>query len=781
MKKLNFGLFLGLFVIATSSISQLNPNTALAYSPSLSISSQYGSSATLTITGGAPNSSFQLYYTLPGSSLPSVVSNGSWVTDYNGYYSTAINSSDYGIMSGSTAYAKFYNGDQTNQVNINTGGGGCSYYGCNIGGLTLNPSSLNLNVGQSAAVSISSGVYMYAYSPYISSNSNPSVASASVSNYQLMVYGNSSGSTTITVCLSGGSTCGSLYVTVGGGSNVGGITFSENNPNLSVGQSKQITVYQSIYYTYQNYYISSNSNSSVVSANISGGNMINLYGLTSGSSTLTVCQTNSGACGSLYVTVSGSGSYSNITFSPSSVSVNAGQSANVTVYGGSSNYISSNSNSSAATASLSGSTLYVYGQQVGSTTITVCPTNYTYSNCGYLYVTVTGSSSGSITFSDANPALNTTQTKSVNIYSNLSGSFYISNNSTSGIADAYIYGSTISVYGRTSGSTTITVCQYSNSQCGYLYVTVYGYGGNYYLSPSNVTVNVGQTATVTANFGSTYSGNLYLSSNSNPNVASASFSGSTIYVYGTSAGSTTMSICYSNQCNNLYVTVSGGSSGGALYFTTTSLPQPTVGQYYSQQLQVSGGSTPYYFSLLSGSLPNGLSLSTSGQIFGTPQNTNPASFTLRVTDNYGRTGTANLTLTPVGSSVLGAAYYNNGFLLLENNTVYIVYKNTRTGFANRSAFEGLGFNFNQVSYGSSSGLVDSGYIVNTSRASHPWGSWVKSGQTVYFVHESGLIPVPSYDIFQNNGGQDNLVVKANTYDFQRPILSMMVYNDARLR
>jgi hypothetical protein len=247
-----------------------------------------------------------------------------------------------------------------------------------------------------------------------------------------------------------------------------------------------------------------------------------------------------------------------------------------------------------------------------------------------------------------------------------------------------------------------------------------------------------------------------------------------------------MGICYGGQCNNLYVTVNSGTCYGSncygsLYFTTTNLPQPTVSQYYSQQLQASGGSGSYTYYLNSGSLPAGLSLSTSGQIYGTPINTSPASFVIRVSDSYNRSATASLTLTPTGGTVLGTTLYANGTLIRDNGTVYIVYKNTKTGFSNASAFRGLGFSFSQVSYVSTSGLSDSGYVVSTASASHPWGAWVKSGKVVYFVHADGLIPVPSAETFLNNGGVWGQVVNANTYDFARPILSVMEYNDSRLR
>lgn len=589
-----------------------------------------------------------------------------------------------------------------------------------------------------------------------------------------------------------GSNCGS-----------GNLAFSNANPSLSVGQSQSVTIYSNSSYYYGNYYISSNSNSSVVTANISGST-ISLYGSSAGSASITVCQSGGYSysygnnCGTIYVTVGG-GMTGNITFSNTNPSLTVGQSMSVTVsapyfYSGSF-YISSNSNSSVVSANMSGNTINLYGSSAGSSTLSVCLSGGSYA-CANLYVTVSGSGgcwggncgSGNITFSQSNVSLSVGQSQSVTIYSN--NSYYYGNYSVSSsnpnVATANVSGNTLNLYGQNTGSANITVCQSGySSNCGTLYVNV-GSSGSFYLSPTSVTLNPGQTTNVTANFAYTYSGYLYLGSNSNPNVASATFSGSQVSVYGINPGSTTMSICYSGQCNNLYVTVNGNACysgygcGGDLYFTTTSLPQPTVNQYYSYQLQVTGGSGNYTYYINSGSLPAGLSLSTSGLISGTAISTSPASFSIRASDAYGRTATASLTLTPVGGNVLGASIYSNGSLIREDGTVYIVYRNTKSGFASASAFRGLGFSFGQVVLAYNSGLTDSGYVISTSRAAHPWGSWIKSGGTVYFVHQDGLIPVPSADVFTNNGGQWGLVVPANGYD-SRPLLPVMDYGDYRLK
>lgn len=69
----------------------------------------------------------------------------------------------------------------------------------------------------------------------------------------------------------------------------------------------------------------------------------------------------------------------------------------------------------------------------------------------------------------------------------------------------------------------------------------------------------------------------------------------------------------------------------------TALPTATVGVPYSQQLTATGGAPAYTFSLIEGTLPGGLSLSTSGLVSGTPEPgaDGTHSFAVRVTDLNG--------------------------------------------------------------------------------------------------------------------------------------------------
>ena len=71
-----------------------------------------------------------------------------------------------------------------------------------------------------------------------------------------------------------------------------------------------------------------------------------------------------------------------------------------------------------------------------------------------------------------------------------------------------------------------------------------------------------------------------------------------------------------------------------LTITTTSLPSSQLGVAYSQTLAATGGTTPFTWSIVSGTLPAGLTLNAStGVISGTPTTPQTANFTVKVTDS----------------------------------------------------------------------------------------------------------------------------------------------------
>jgi putative Ig domain-containing protein len=100
----------------------------------------------------------------------------------------------------------------------------------------------------------------------------------------------------------------------------------------------------------------------------------------------------------------------------------------------------------------------------------------------------------------------------------------------------------------------------------------------------------------------------------------------------------------------------GGSNPPAnpLSITTTSLQQGQAAVAYNASLSAMGGTAPYMWTLKSGTLPAGLSLSTGGTISGTPTTAGAASITVQVSDSATTPQTAdsgNLTLAISGGTL----------------------------------------------------------------------------------------------------------------------------------
>ncbi len=91
----------------------------------------------------------------------------------------------------------------------------------------------------------------------------------------------------------------------------------------------------------------------------------------------------------------------------------------------------------------------------------------------------------------------------------------------------------------------------------------------------------------------------------------------------------------------------------SLAITTTTLPGATASSAYSTNLAASGGTSPYTWSLASGSaLPAGLGLAASGSISGTPMTSGTTSVTFKVTDATGTSASATLGLVVAAASTL---------------------------------------------------------------------------------------------------------------------------------
>jgi len=156
----------------------------------------------------------------------------------------------------------------------------------------------------------------------------------------------------------------------------------------------------------------------------------------------------------------------------------------------------------------------------------------------------------------------------------------------------------------------------------------------------NVAIGVPYNQTVTASgaIGSTTFG---LTGGALPTGLSLSSGGLISGTYNGSPGSATFTITATdaNSCKGSNVYTVSMVSCSAITLSPPSLPGGTDTVAYSQTITASGGSSPYTFSVFSGALPTGLSLSSAGKLSGTPSAAGTYNFTVAASDSIGCPGT----------------------------------------------------------------------------------------------------------------------------------------------
>lgn len=191
--------------------------------------------------------------------------------------------------------------------------------------------------------------------------------------------------------------------------------------------------------------------------------------------------------------------------------------------------------------------------------------------------------------------------------------------------------------------------------------------------PANQTVTAGQTAS----FSVSATGTMPLTYQWQKN--GSAISGATAATYTTPATTSAdngaqFKVVVSNSkgsatSNAATLTVTAASS---VQITTTSLPNGQVQVAYSATLQATGGTTPYTWSVSSGSLPAGLTLTaSSGAISGTPTTAGTSSFTIQVADSAGNKAFAGFTITMTGGTGGGTMpQFGHVFIVIGENSAY---------------------------------------------------------------------------------------------------------------
>ncbi len=526
--------------------------------------------ATPTFTASYTGNGDYVQINVNGDPNSSVVLNNQFqmqalgTTNSSGSFSVTLSTAQYNIAPGSVVSVTV-NGQTSNSIQWP--------YTSTTGSFSLNQTSLSLVSGQSSVITASTAGPFF-----VSSNSNPSVANVGINGSQITVTANTTGNTNVSICLvSNTASCSTVSVIVNSsGSSSQSVYFSQNNITIPFGQSMTIAVSGGTGV----YTIVNNSNSTSVSANISGSVLSLIASNVSGSSAITVCSSNMSSCGVVNVTVGSASSGSSLTLSQTNPVIGVGQSVTVSIIGGVvPYYVSSNSNSSVVSASITSNTMTLSAIATGSANVTICSSNGT--ACGTVYVTVNVSASG-LTLNPANVTL-TAVNQSATAQINGSGSFYVSSNSNPSAASAAISGANLIISANGAGTTNIGICS-NSGQCGTFAATV-SLGGSAAPSASSpVTftevISVGQTLSLLLSGGQPpYS----LSPTSNA-FAGMTLNSTILTLSGIAAGNTSINVCSANgACTPLSISVTAAistasgtpsgnttpSSGGTSYLFTT--------------------------------------------------------------------------------------------------------------------------------------------------------------------------------------------------------------------
>lgn len=103
--------------------------------------------------------------------------------------------------------------------------------------------------------------------------------------------------------------------------------------------------------------------------------------------------------------------------------------------------------------------------------------------------------------------------------------------------------------------------------------------------------------------------------------------------------------------------------------TPAAIPDAYSGTAYAYTLSGSGGKTPYTWTLASGALPAGLTLSTAGAISGTTTAVGTASFVLQLADANGKTATLSTSMAVLPALQLTTVALPDGYLTTAYNGV----------------------------------------------------------------------------------------------------------------
>ena len=182
----------------------------------------------------------------------------------------------------------------------------------------------------------------------------------------------------------------------------------------------------------------------------------------------------------------------------------------------------------------------------------------------------------------------------------------------------------------------------------------------------------------------------------------------------------------------------------ALSLTTTTLAGGTVGTAYSQSVTATGGTTPYAWTLLSGSLPPGVGLTSgtpSATLSGTPTAAGTYDFTLQVSDGtQTATQAFQVTVAPQALPVVDSVTYAASGGKQNNKNLVVTVRITRGGSPLANASVSITLRRNGAVYATRVGTTGANGTVAFSFSNYAKGCYVT---TVTQVVVSGQASTPS--------------------------------------
>lgn len=331
-------------------------------------------------------------------------------------------------------------------------------------------------------------------------------------------------------------------------------------------------------------YTVSSSNVSVATATVSGATLT-ISGVAIGTAIITVFDAAGKSVNTNVSIGSGAAAVPLYMTAPSTVTIPVGGSSTYAVGGGTAPYTVSSSNTAVGTASIAGTTLTIAGGIAGTVQITVFDT------AGKSVGTLATVSNGTVatTLYVAAPSAVTMAVGAAPSYGIGGGTApYIGNSSNSDVATASVTGARLTITGVAPGTAQVSVFDTTGTAM-HISVTV-GSGSAatlYMTAPSTINSNPGAASTYLIGGGTAP----YIVSSSNPSVAMAGVSGSTLTITGLAAGTAQISVFdASGKSVSTSVTVGSGAAT-ALFTTAPGAVSTALGT--TLNYAISGGTAPY--------------------------------------------------------------------------------------------------------------------------------------------------------------------------------------------